>query len=49
VTEILENLNREGITLLIVTHDNTMGERATRRIRMTDGAITSDQTHERAA
>jgi hypothetical protein len=26
-----------------------MGERATRRIRMTDGAITSDQTHERAA
>jgi putative ABC transport system ATP-binding protein len=49
VTEILENLNREGITLLIVTHDNTMGERATRRIRMTDGAITSDQTHVRAA
>ena len=29
VTEILENLNREGITLLVVTHDNTMGERAT--------------------
>ena len=49
VTEILENLNREGITLLIVTHDNTMGERARRRIRMTDGAITSDQTHVRAA
>ncbi len=49
VTEILENLNREGITLLIVTHDNTMGERATRRIRMADGAITSDQTHVRAA
>ena len=49
VTQILENLNREGITLLIVTHDNTMGERATRRIRMADGAITSDQTHVRAA
>ncbi len=49
VTEILENLNREGITLLIVTHDNTMGERATRRIRMADGAIVSDQTHARAA
>ena len=49
VTEILENLNREGITLLIVTHDNSMGERATRRIRMADGVITSDQTHERAA
>jgi putative ABC transport system ATP-binding protein len=49
VTDILENLNREGITLLIVTHDNAMGERATRRIRMVDGAIASDQTHERAA
>ena len=49
VTEILENLNREGITLLIVTHDNTMGERATRRIRMADGAIVSDHTQERAA
>jgi putative ABC transport system ATP-binding protein len=49
VTEILENLNREGITLLIVTHDNTMGERATRRIRMADGAIVSDLTHARAA
>ncbi|HEY6132103.1 MAG TPA: ABC transporter ATP-binding protein [Halioglobus sp.] len=49
VTEILENLNREGITLLIVTHDNAMGNRARRQIRMVDGAITSDQTHDRAA
>jgi putative ABC transport system ATP-binding protein len=49
VTEILENLNREGITLLIVTHDNTMGERARRRIRMIDGAIASDSTCEAAA
>jgi putative ABC transport system ATP-binding protein len=48
VTEILENLNREGITLLVVTHDNTMGERATRRIRMADGAIVSDHTQKRA-
>jgi putative ABC transport system ATP-binding protein len=44
VTEILENLNREGITLLVVTHDNNMGERARRRIRMADGAIVSDQS-----
>lgn len=49
VTEILENLNREGITLLIVTHDNNMGDRARRRIRMVDGAIASDETHEQAA
>jgi putative ABC transport system ATP-binding protein len=49
VTEILENLNRDGITLLIVTHDNNMGSRATRRIRMADGVIASDQTHTQAA
>jgi putative ABC transport system ATP-binding protein len=49
VTEILENLNREGITLLVVTHDNAMGDRARRHIRMVDGAIASDQTHDKAA
>jgi putative ABC transport system ATP-binding protein len=47
VTEILENLNREGLTLLIVTHDNDMGSRATRRIRMVDGAIDSDLNNAR--
>jgi putative ABC transport system ATP-binding protein len=49
VTEILENLNRDGITLLVVTHDISMGDRARRRIRMVDGAIASDQTNEQAA
>jgi len=49
VTDILESLNREGITLLIVTHDNAMGNRARRRIRMVDGAVASDQTDEQAA
>jgi len=49
VTEILENLNREGITLLVVTHDNTIGDRASRHVRMVDGAIVSDQRHDQAA
>jgi putative ABC transport system ATP-binding protein len=49
VTAILENLNRDGITLLVVTHDNAMGNRARRRIRMTDGAVTSDERDEAAA
>lgn len=39
VTRILEGLNNDGITLLVVTHDPAMGERAPRRIRMVDGAI----------
>ena len=42
VIEILENLNRSGITLIIVTHDPALGERARRSIVMTDGSILSD-------
>ena len=49
VTDILESLNRDGITLLIVTHDNSMGERARRRVRMIDCTIASDQTDDQAA
>ena len=42
VREILENLNREKLTLLVVTHDADMGSRAARQIRMVDGAVASD-------
>jgi len=42
VVNILEDLNRKGITLLVVTHDPELGKRATRHIRMVDGAITED-------
>jgi putative ABC transport system ATP-binding protein len=43
VTDILETLNREGLTLLIVTHDRDLGGRARRQVRMVDGAIASDK------
>jgi putative ABC transport system ATP-binding protein len=49
VTAILENLNREGITLLVVTHDQAMGRRARRQIRMVDGAIVSDDIQPQTA
>ena len=42
VVEILENLNRGGMTLLIVTHDPELASRAARQIRMVDGKIVSD-------
>ena len=42
VVEILETLNNRGITLLVVTHDEALGRRATRRIHMVDGAIVED-------
>lgn len=42
VIDILEDLNRHGITLIMVTHDPELGKRAGRRIRMVDGRIDSD-------
>ena len=39
VIEILEELNSEGITLIIVTHDPALGRRARRRLRMFDGRL----------
>ncbi|MEJ1361883.1 MAG: ABC transporter ATP-binding protein, partial [Candidatus Sedimenticola sp. (ex Thyasira tokunagai)] len=39
VVKTLEALNSSGITLLVVTHDPEIGERARRRIHMVDGAI----------
>jgi putative ABC transport system ATP-binding protein len=39
VVEILEELNNDDITLILVTHDPDLGKRATRKIRMSDGRI----------
>ncbi len=44
VIEILENLHRSGVTLLVVTHDPDLGRRATRCLHMVDGRIVDDQT-----
>ncbi|NOY66717.1 MAG: ABC transporter ATP-binding protein [Gammaproteobacteria bacterium] len=42
VIKILEQLNQKGITLIIVTHDPELGERAKRKIKFIDGSITTD-------
>jgi len=42
VIDILENLNRQKITLIMVTHDPELGGRARRQITMVDGRIESD-------
>lgn len=39
IINLLESLNSQGVTLMIITHDSQIGERATRRIRIVDGAI----------
>lgn len=42
VVEILEKLNDQGMTLIMVTHDPELGMRALRRIKMVDGLIEED-------
>jgi putative ABC transport system ATP-binding protein len=38
----LEQLNRDGIALLIVTHDPTIGDRAKRHLKLRDGKVVAD-------
>ena len=43
--ELLEELNREsGSTIIIVTHDITLAQRAGRMIRLKDGVVVEDTT-----
>jgi putative ABC transport system ATP-binding protein len=42
VIALLEKLNADGLTLIIVTHDSEIGKRARRSVRMIDGCITAD-------
>jgi putative ABC transport system ATP-binding protein len=39
IIALLESLNRQGVTLVMITHDQTLGNRAPRRIRIVDGRI----------
>ncbi|MGD8556103.1 MAG: ABC transporter ATP-binding protein [Chromatiales bacterium] len=43
VIKVLEELNDQGIILLVVTHDPDIGGRARRRIHMVDGRISKDE------
>ncbi len=43
---LLEMLNANGVTLIVVTHDPVIGERAHRRLQMDDGRLVLDKRHE---
>ncbi|MBF7728960.1 ABC transporter ATP-binding protein [Pseudomonas sp. N040] len=47
VVGLLEELNRDGLTLVVVTHDPALGARAKRQLQMRDGLIVGD--HPQAA
>jgi putative ABC transport system ATP-binding protein len=42
VIRILEDLHNNGMTLVMVTHDPVLSERAARRIQLQDGKISKD-------
>lgn len=37
IMTLLESLNQQGVTLIMITHDQVLGQRAPRRIRIVDG------------
>ncbi len=43
IVALMENMNQGGLTLIVVTHDPRIAERARRQIRLSDGLVVSDQ------
>lgn len=44
VMQLFESLNRDGITIVLVTHELDIARYAKRQVRFLDGCIVSDQT-----
>jgi len=45
VVHLLEALNASGVTLVVVTHDPSLGARAKRQLVMEDGSLKQDSSH----
>jgi putative ABC transport system ATP-binding protein len=45
ILKVFDELNAQGKTLILVTHDPSVGKRARRTIRLKDGQIESDVRH----
>ena len=49
ILALLKQLNDEGNTIVLITHDNSIAEEAKRIIRIQDGKVVSDAIVERSA
>ena len=47
IVELIEELNKGGLTLIVVTHDREIGKRSNRMIRLLDGKIIFNQEQQR--
>lgn len=45
ILQLFQELNVQGVTLIMVTHDEKVGEHCRRMVRMRDGQIISDQLY----
>ncbi|MBI4663116.1 MAG: ABC transporter ATP-binding protein [Verrucomicrobia bacterium] len=43
IIDLMETMNHSGLTLIVVTHDPKIGDRARRRIGLSDGLVVSDR------
>lgn len=39
IMRLLESLNQQGVTLMVITHDANLGARAARQVRIVDGKV----------
>lgn len=46
VIEVLEDLHKKGITLVVITHDPNLSERATRKLHIVDGRFVDKETYD---
>jgi macrolide transport system ATP-binding/permease protein len=48
ILDLLTELNREGMTIIVVTHDENVARRGSRRVTMKDGQLTARPSRRRA-
>lgn len=44
ILDLLDSINASGTTILLVTHNNELAQRAKRRVQMVDGTIATDDS-----
>ncbi len=47
IMALFDSLNREGITIIIVTHENDIADHANRQVRFLDGKIVEDRRNKK--
>jgi putative ABC transport system ATP-binding protein len=49
IMALIEELNRQGATIVVITHEHAVAERCPRQIRVLDGRVISDTAGDRSA